>query len=397
MTDAPGLKRRGNAYYWVASQCTRADISGFSPKTLRLSDKLSIEERASLCRRLKAELLLWITKESEHSVDDVYDGTLASLANSYEKHPQSPFQRLRPATQVAYLQEIKPLRTAKGKRKVASLTAIDFQRWYDEAKRPLKDGDPERVRRAHGLMTMLRILIKWGAVLRHPGCDQLLTIITLMRFGLPGVRQKVLTYDHAKSIIDKAHEEGRSSIALAQAIQFETALRQWDVIGHWDRIASPQPGDGLVHGNWAWRYGLTWGHIDSNMILRKKTSKTGSDVEFDLKLSPMVMAEINRIPVEKRVGPLILDESSGLPYMNGRFSRVWRKVATAAGVPSEVWNRDSRAGGISEGRKAGASLDDMRQHAGHSDVKITSRYDRGPLETTSKVAILRQKAREQKS
>ena len=35
------------------------------------------------------------------------------------------------------------------------------------------------------------------------------------------------------AIVEKAHEMRRDSIALAQAIQFETGLSQKDVIGEW--------------------------------------------------------------------------------------------------------------------------------------------------------------------
>jgi hypothetical protein len=48
---------------------------------------------------------------------------------------------------------------------------------------------------------------------------------------------------------------------------------------------------------------------------------------------------------------------------------MWRKVADAAGLPKTVCNKDSRAGGVTEGRKAGASLEDLRHHAGHSQIR----------------------------
>jgi hypothetical protein len=64
-----------------------------------------------------------------------------------------------------------------------------------------------------------------------------------------------------------------------------------------------------------------------------------------------------------------------------------------AGVPDEVQNRDSRSGSITEGRKAGAQLEDWRHRAGHADIKMTQICDRSDIETKNKVATLRVKAR----
>lgn len=46
-----------------------------------------------------------------------------------------------------------------------------------------------------------------------------------------------------------------------------------------------------------------------------------------------------------------------------------------------VWNRDIRAGGITDARQAGANLDDVSKAAGHAGKAITARvYDRDTLE-----------------
>ncbi len=45
-----------------------------------------------------------------------------------------------------------------------------------------------------------------------------------------------------------------------------------------------------------------------------------------------------------------------------------------------MWCRDLRAGGVTEGGKAGASKDDRRKVAGHAKEKQTERYDRDQVE-----------------
>jgi len=49
-------------------------------------------------------------------------------------------------------------------------------------------------------------------------------------------------------------------------------------------------------------------------------------------------------------------------------------------MPKGMWCRDLRAGGITEGGKAGVSLDDRRKIAGHAKPKTTEGYDRDQLE-----------------
>jgi hypothetical protein len=60
-----------------------------------------------------------------------------------------------------------------------------------------------------------------------------------------------------------------------------------------------------------------------------------------------------------------------------------------AGIPAEVWNRDSRAGGVTEGSDSGADIEHLRHHANHSNIQTTGRYNRNTLTKTRNVAQLR--------
>ena len=110
------------------------------------------------------------------------------------------------------------------------------------------------------------------------------------------------------------------------------------------------------------------------MTIIKETTKTGADVAHDLKLCPIVQSVLSKIPNSSRVGPLIIDETSGRPYAEHAYAREWRIVARAAGIPDRVWNMDARAGGISEADDAGADLDfDPLSGGSHTS------FDNGPL------------------
>ena len=103
------------------------------------------------------------------------------------------------------------------------------------------------------------------------------------------------------------------------------------------------------------------------------------------------------MPLEARKGPLIVNETTGLPYLATTYTALWRKVRTAAGLPSTLWNRDIRAGAITEGGEAGASSDDRGKLAGHVDGKMArSVYDRDTLEGANRVAEARAAFRQRK-
>jgi hypothetical protein len=73
-----------------------------------------------------------------------------------------------------------------------------------------------------------------------------------------------------------------AELALAQALRFEPTLRQKDVIGEWFPSRNGR----------RWANGLVWNHIDSDMVLCRRTTRTGAEVEFDPTAYPLVIAEL---------------------------------------------------------------------------------------------------------
>ena len=73
-------------------------------------------------------------------------------------------------------------------------------------------------------------------------------------------------------IIKKAHEESMSSVALAQAFQFDCQLRQKDVIGEWVPIDEAGVSD-VIDGDEKWLRGIRWEEIDLSMVLRHRASQ----------------------------------------------------------------------------------------------------------------------------
>jgi hypothetical protein len=84
----------------------------------------------------------------------------------------------------------------------------------------------------------------------------------------------------------------------------------------------------------------------------------------DLKSYPMVMDELAQMvggPVERAKlparGPVIMHDRTGRPWGDRSFQDTWRKIATAAGIPANIQNRDSRPGAATEADLAGALKD----------------------------------------
>lgn len=395
LDDAPGHKVRQNKdgrmrHYWVA----RHDLvkRGYTPKSVPLHFEDDAPEGrrmiASACRHFQAEMLAWAAGDRQDY--SRHDGTLKSLIRRYQKDKASPYHDLKWNTRRNdYDPSLAILERAFGARSLAALGQADLRRWYDEAKKPKTEGGAERVRRAHGLIKVLRVLMSFGIAAELPECERLAKILGAMRFKQPARRRVRLEWSHVEAFMPKAIEMDRLSLAIGTALQFETGMRQRDVIGEWEPVGSNAPTAGIVLRGRRWVHGLTWSDISSDFVIRKATTKTGALIAVDLRLCPLVLELLDLVPADQRVGPIVVDETAGRPYAEWAYAREWRVVAEAAGIPADVWNADARAGAITEAEDAGAELDVIRGAVGHTQVSTTARYSRGALGKSRMVAQMR--------
>lgn len=396
---APGLKTRTKKdgtvqAYWVAAQCSRR-AKGYEPKTVPLTN-IPREEWPERCQKLYAELKAWLDGDQKKPL--VFEKTMNSLCDHYVRHDLSPYHQVKYNTRATYDESIKAIREGTGTRVLNHIKGIDMMRWHEGFLKPIKGGN-RRVDSAHRNMSMIRRLLKWGVVLELPHAKRLSDIMEKLEFEQSPPRTEYMKFEQAVAFIRQAHILGKPSMALAQALQFELTFRQKDVIGEWipDMTSS-----GIRHTAVntmkpkRWENGLTWSHIDANMVLRKATVKTGQATEFDMTQYPVLMAEIALVPADKRVGPMIINESTGLPYTGNTYRSTWRLIANEAGLPPEIQNRDSRSGSITEATDADAGLELVRHHAGHKNASMTARYSKNTQKKTTEVARLRIAARSEK-
>ena len=390
---APGLKRKSNGdgtfrYYWQA----RTDLvkKGYRPSSVRLHYAETAEglaQRAARCHILWAEMLAWAANDGVLAARG-YDGSIGSLCNQFQIHDASPYKlRAKWNTQRLYDQCIKIICNTVGARALRELLGPDFTRWHTKWGDPSAEGRPRRLTRAKHCMDTVRRVVSFGVTLGYADRARADGILGKMRFQMPKSRLSKLTLEQVGKIRSAAHDIGLGSIALAQTIQFELAMRQKDVIGEW--VPREGASGGITHKNTFWTGGMVWSDIDADMILRKTHVKTGFTVEHDLGLYPDILHEIDLVDPSRRVGPMIISEATGEPYKHRTFTQTWRRVADVAGLPKGVWNMDSRSGAISEAYDAGADEISVMKHAGHKNRQTSAKYNRGSLEQTSRVARFR--------
>ncbi|MEJ8308842.1 integrase [Agrobacterium larrymoorei] len=391
MMGAPGLKRKRNQdgsfrEYWQA----RSDLvkKGYKPSSVRLHYDESIDGRnmlAARCQVLQAEMLAWVSNEGRSKPD--FDGTLVSLSRLFQTNDDSPFHGMKWNSQEHRLKSLTIVERTVGSRQVGKLLGPDFKRWHSSWSEPKTDGDKPRPWRAKHAMDAVRQLIAYGVTLGFEDCFRADTILSKIRFKIPPARTSVMTAEHVDAIRAAAHLHGYPSVALATTMQFALAMRQKDVVGEWEPNVS---GDsGITFRDRRWVNGLLWSDVDDEMILRKRHTKTGFYVEHDLKLHPRVLEEFARVPEDKKIGPMIISEATGVPYKNRKFTERWRKVADKAGIPRNVWSMDARAGAITEAYDLGAMETDVMKSAGHKNRQTSARYNRGTIKQTSRVAKMR--------
>jgi len=173
-------------------------------------------------------------------------------------------------------------------------------------------------------------------------------------------------------------------MAIGVATQFETMLRQKDVIGEWLL-------DGQGRETWTGSY--TWENIPGG-VLRLKTSKTGARIAHDLTRAELLWPLIQMVPQHERKGAVV--KAYGEPIRVRSYRKWYRKIADQAGIPRTVWNMDARAGAVTEALEAGVEKTLVQRTATHTNPAMTSRYDRAAEEAPRAVSEARRNARRQK-
>lgn len=380
--------------YWHPPAWATKD--GFPRTTVPLREFAdNIELMHEQCRMLNSRARIWLMERGRAKGE--FSGTLGELIGRYQRDPESPYQGLRPGTLVPYKHYLAKLEAVLGAKHIDEITGSDIRRWHN-----VWSDNGKHLAAAAMQRAILDAVATYGVTCRLRGCAEFQHVLreTKKKLPMPKPREATLKAPQIVAAREAAHKAGRPSSALAYALAFETTLRLWDIIGQWWSIEDDFISD-VVDGKRGKWFGLRWDDIDGDMVLRftpsKTSAKSGASITYPLAAAPMVMEELAHWPEHERVGPVIVNEATGLPYPAKMFTKAWRADREAAGIPSNVWVRDMRASGISEARAGGVSTDDAAKVAGHASTRTTAeRYDRANLEASHRFADARVKMRETK-
>lgn len=357
---------------------------------IRLPNGATPAEIEELCALYAARFDAWRTKGDKPRF--IYDGTIGSLCDAFERHPQSPIHEVKTSTAESYVDSLKVLRATVAARAVRAVAPIDVKGWYAKWRAPKRieaPGQPprfgpERVKRAHDAVATLRMILRFGKALGHAECGDLAEGLSMIQFERSARRESAMTVEHARAFIAQALKRGDDRglyMAIGVACQFETILRQIDVIGEWR----------IENGREVWSGSFTWENLPGGW-LRLRTSKTGAWLAHDLTRLELLWPLMQQVPQSARVGAVVKGEG-GLPIRTRSYRKWFREIADLAGVPRGVWNMDARAGGVTEALDLGADLTDVSRAATHTKEIMTRRYDRETEAAAARVAEVRKQGR----
>lgn len=358
---------------------------------------------AGRCQELQADLEAWVAAQPTVRPLE-YDGTLHTLIDNYLYDRASGFHKKRQATRANYKSLCKRLIEDRGTFVIAGLKHRVFVEWDDEWQH-------SGATMADALRRVVRLLVGFGTrVLEQEDCTRAATILHQSKIENTTKKEEkpFLLFEQAEAIVLQAGAMGFDSVALAQALQWASSMRQKDIIGERQSRAERGISD-VFFGNEKWNYGARWEEIKDDLVWKHQQSKRGKMISAPLIEEPLFVAELNRqfpgcvteeLDVEAsrregremtklvphremlpRSGPIIINEATGAPYSQSSFRRRWRTVADATGiVPKEVKNMMTRAGTATEATNGGISLEVAAKALGHEDTKQTGEYSRDQAE-----------------
>lgn len=374
-------KDGSRAHYWNPRRAIKG-APAILP-TRPIQDGTGEDEIARLCHAWTEELRI---EMANADTPERFDGTIGGLLRIYRASPDSPYHRVKYSTRRHdYDPSIRVVVETVGERRIDHLRGSDFRRWHEKWAQ-------QGGRRAQGAIKVLRLAFAFGITERLPGCSVCCEILSKMRFPTTASRKVALSYDHAKAIVEYALANGRESIALTQALMWDTSARRIDFVGEWEWSGDGENSVFMRNGH-RWK-GPSASIISPDRILRiTATSKNGKATSHDLKFCELTSMVLDKIEL-RRVGPLIINEKTGQPYYSSEYAKDWRQIADICGVPRNVQSRDTRAGALSEVDLATNDLESVRKFATHGDQKMTLKYVRNDnLDHNRSVAVARNNLR----
>jgi integrase len=318
-------------FYWQPNHVLRK--AGFTPRRLAertndLSD--AIREAEDLNRQLDA----W---RSGHEPVPIQPGSLPWLIRLYRTDAR--YTDLAPNTQRRYDQSLAVIEgwsERAGHPPVRTIERKHVKAFYRSMS--AKSGGALHTMRV--LRLLLAFAVDEGELSLNPA--------EKMRLKTPPPRDQVWTPEQIATFVVTAEQQSRASLGLAVMLGAALGQREGDILR------------------------LGWSQYDGTVVqLRQR--KTGK------LLAVPVTADLRKaLDGARRVATtMVVSETIGRPYSESSFAHLFRDVAGAAGLPSDLQFRDLRRTAVVRLAEAGCSVPEIAAITGHTlnrTVQILETY-----------------------
>ena len=201
------------------------------------------------------------------------------------------------------------------------------------------------IHHAARVMKWLRYL--FNSAMRYNKADSNPTLA--VRIKHPKPRRTLWSEEQVLAVIAKASEVGRSCIALAVQIAYDTSLREGDILSlTWETFQPSADGNGM------------------SLVLDQ--AKTGRAIAAPLTPETVAMIEVRRISegtIPLATAPIIRGPH-GRPYKKDNFTHRFRDICRAVGVPDDLQFRDLRRTVQTEVAEGSGTSAELASKTGHS-------------------------------
>lgn len=346
------LVKKRRSYFWeprpnymIAGKCLPIP-DGLKARSLGPDEAQAIKMAKALYEDL--------TKWRKQQVEPPYPArSIGWLIAEYKKSPD--FLRVEKSTQATYSYGLENVREYLNEKKILDKQAAAFTR---EHARLIYNHFSARPRTAREVISRLRGVYNYGAELG------VITYNPFANMRLPKEASRPHIWLHLEA-------EGGGEIHYEQAVRHVAAFaKKAEEMGH----------PSMAHAVWLGLFSLlrlsdllnlAWSRYDGEAIslIPSKTKRKNKRVYIPVDDLPAFRALIDGMP---RKGTLmLLTDGTEKQYAKERFNELFRKIATAAGIPKELQFRDLRRSGMVLYALAGATIPQIAAISGHSKAEAS--------------------------
>ncbi|GEO81944.1 tyrosine-type recombinase/integrase [Pararhodospirillum oryzae] len=326
--NIPHLRRKTSGWYWEPSRRLRA--LGFSSEPLGKDQKKAIDRAMDLNKAVDASF-------QDQRTASPPAGTVARMILDFQTSDR--YKSLSDLTRRDYDRYLRVVEEVLGKVAAGSLTRKVVKAFQAGVEANYKPSVAASLLRTFS--ALCGYIYDQGYFKEHPARN--------LRIKPAAERDQVWTEENIAALTDAALGAGRPSVALAVHLGFWLGQRQGDILS------------------------LPWSAYDANArTCEIRQSKTGT--RLVVPVFPELAALLDSTP--RRSPVIVVNEGTGRPYTMEPFSKLFRKVAKTAGLPTDLQFRDLRRTAATRLGEAGCSDDEIRAITGHKSRSVVARYVR---------------------